>query len=95
MKPQPLIPTVGALKDWSPSEAAAVNEFLSTPVGIRWLQVLWARKPKIDQSSTERAALTGCLVAGYEKAWEEISNTRTTLREPVSASVQGIDPTKD
>lgn len=80
---------------WSPGEAASVNEFLSTPLGTKWLQVLWAKKPKIDQTSTEKAALSGVYAAGYEKAWEEISNTRTTLKEPDSASVEGIDPTKD
>lgn len=80
---------------WSPGEAATVNEFLSSPVGMKWLQVLFSRKPKIDQTTTEKAALSGVYAAGYEKAWEEISNTRTRVKEPDSASVPGIDPTKD
>jgi hypothetical protein len=80
---------------WSPGEAAAVNQFLSTPVGIKWLRELWSRKPKIDQGSIEKAALSGAFAAGYERAWEEISNTRVAVAEPDNASVKGIDPTKD
>ena len=93
MRATPRIPGNGI--PWSPSEASGINEFLNTPLGIKWLRVLFSKKPKIDQSSTERAALSGVFAAGYEKAWEEISNTRTALRESDSASVESIDPTKD
>jgi hypothetical protein len=82
--------------DWTPSESASVNEFLNTPVGIRWLQELFKRRPwNIDRTSAEKAALDGCFLAGYEKAWEEISNTRVILPQGEDASVPGIDPTKD
>ena len=81
---------------WTPSEAAAVNEFLSTPVGRKWLTVLQLRKPTIDQSSIERAALTGAYAAGYEHLlMAEIPATRVALKEHESMSVKAIDPTKD
>jgi hypothetical protein len=81
---------------WTAGEASAINQFLRTPVCIRWLQVLFARRPKdIDRDSTEKAALDGAFLAGYEKAWEEISNTRVVLAETPNASAPGIDPTRD
>lgn len=83
-------------RPWTAGEAASVNEFLNTPLGVRWLQVLFALRPKdINRESAERAGLDGAFLAGYEKAWEEISNTRTTVREPESASMPAIDATKD
>lgn len=80
---------------WSPSEAAAVNEFLNTPVGRKWLGVLLTRKPKVDLNSTEKAALTGAFSAGYESIFSEIAATRVAQPLSESASVKGIDPTKD
>lgn len=80
---------------WSPSEAATMNEFLNTPLGRKWIGVLTNRRPKIDTSSTERAALTGAVSAGYDLFLWEISGTRVTLPVPESASAKGIDPTKD
>jgi hypothetical protein len=83
-------------RPWTAGESASVNEFLNTPLGVRWLQVLFARRPKdIDRNSAEKAALDGAFLAGYEKAWEEISNTRVIHVEPDNASIKGIDPTKD
>jgi hypothetical protein len=79
---------------WSPGEAAAVNEFLSTPLGQKWLGVLIMRKPRMDLSSTERAALSGAYIAGYESMFSEIAATRATTM-PSDAGTQGIDPTKD
>jgi hypothetical protein len=81
--------------EWSPSEASGVNQFLNTPLGIKWLQKIFSLKPKIDDSNLERAALSGAFAAGYEKAWEEISNTRVVLASPESASARAIDPTRD
>ena len=80
---------------WGPGEAVSVNEFLNTPLGTKWIRYIYSLKPKVDQTSTERAALSGVFAAGYEKVFEEISNSRTALKLPESASVEGIDPTKD
>jgi hypothetical protein len=80
---------------WSPSESAAVNEFLNTPVGQKWLGVLMIRKPRMDLSSTERAALSGALAAGYESVFGVIAETRTTRAPAIDASAKAIDPEKD
>lgn len=80
---------------WSPSEAAAVNEFLNTPVGRKWLGILLTRKPRMDLTNTERAALSGSFAAGYEHIFGEIAATRTPQPMPDTASIKGIDPTKD
>lgn len=83
-------------KPWTPGEAVSVNEFLNSKLGVRWLQVLFARRPKdINRDTAERAALDGAFLAGYEKAWEEISNTRVIRVEPDNASLKSLDPTKD
>jgi hypothetical protein len=80
---------------WSPSEAAAVNEFLNSPVGKKWLGILLSRKPKLDLSSTERAALSGAYAAGYEALiFYEIPATRASMIQE-SASIKAIDPTRD
>jgi hypothetical protein len=80
---------------WGPGEAATLNEFLNTPIGVKWLQELFSRKPKIDQTNVEKAALSGVFAAGYEYAWAQIAATRVGALAPDSASVPGIDPTKD
>jgi hypothetical protein len=79
---------------WSNSEAASVNEFLNTLVGKKWLGVLLTRKPRVDLTSTEKAALTGAFTAGYESFFNEIAATRLT-RSDDAVSVKTIDPTKD
>jgi hypothetical protein len=80
--------------EWSPGEAAAVNEFLNSPVGQRWLGILLTRKPKIDLSSTEKAGITGAYAAGYESIFGEIAATRyTSVRD--SAAIKGIDMVRD
>lgn len=80
---------------WSPSEAASVNEFLNSQVGRKWLGLLNYRKPMIDIRTTEAAALSGAYSAGYERLlYVEMAATRTSLPED-SASIKGIDPTKD
>jgi hypothetical protein len=80
--------------EWSPSEAAAVNDFLNTPVGRKWMGVLLTRKPIIDMSNTERAALTGAYSHGYEHFFAEIASTRFAASGEI-ASVKSIDPTRD
>lgn len=80
---------------WSPSEAAAVHEFLNTEVGRKWLAVLMLRKPKMDLSNTERAALSGAFASGYESIFGIIAETRTTRAPAQNASAKSIDPDKD
>lgn len=79
---------------WSPSESSSVNEFLNSAIGRKWLGVLLLRKPKLDLSNTERAALSGAFAAGYESVFSEIAATRTTI-SPETPSLKAIDPTKD
>jgi hypothetical protein len=79
---------------WSASEAASVNEFLSTAVGRKWLGFLLTRKPRIDLATTERAAMTGAFSAGYEHFFNEIASTRV-VRQEDNSGVKPIDMTKD
>ena len=79
---------------WSASEAASINEFLNTSVGRKWLGIMLSRKPRLDLSSTERAALSGAYAAGYEAFFGEIAATRVSMTHE-SASIKSIDPTKD
>jgi hypothetical protein len=79
---------------WSPGEAAAVNEFLNSQIGRKWLDVLFMRKPRIDLSTGDRAGLTGAFTAGYEHFFAEIAATRVAM-QPESFSAKAIDPVKD
>lgn len=79
---------------WTPGEAAAVNEFLNSPLGRKWLGMLLMRKPKMSLMSTEQAALTGAYAAGYEMVFIEMSASRVVTPQP-DTGPQGIDPTKD
>jgi hypothetical protein len=79
---------------WTGGEAASVNQFLSSELGKKWLAVLYSRKPRVDLTSTEKAALTGAMAAGYEYFFTEIAATRTSLAGE-SMSAKSIDPTKD
>lgn len=83
--------------DWTPSDASGLNEFLNTALGRKWMGVLLAQKPKMDLTTTERAALTGAFVSGYEHLlFTVIAVNRNAgqLSKP-SASKPGIDPEKD
>jgi hypothetical protein len=83
--------------DWTPSDAAGLNEFLNTPLGRKWLGIMLAHKPKIDLSSSERAGITGVFLAGYEHLlFTEIgANRMAGVSGKASASKPGIDPEKD
>jgi hypothetical protein len=85
--------------EWTPSDAAGLNEFLNTQLGRKWLGVMLAHKPRLDLSSTEKAALTGAFVAGYEHLlFAEMSMNRNAGVVPggkEAASKKGIDPEKD
>jgi hypothetical protein len=79
---------------WSGAEAAAINDFLNSPLGRKWMGVLLTRKPGLDLAGTERAALTGAYSAGYEHFFAEIAATRVAGSQE-SASMKTIDPTRD
>jgi hypothetical protein len=79
---------------WSPQEASAINEFLNSAIGRKWLTILMTRKPRLDLSSTERAALTGTFAAGYEAFFHQIGATRDFQTEEMQAA-KSIDPTRD
>jgi hypothetical protein len=79
---------------WSGGEAATLNEFLNSPVGKKWLGIMMTRKPRLDLSNTERAALSGAYAAGYEAFFGEIAATRVSMTQE-SAGIKAIDPTRD
>lgn len=85
------------MPDWTPSDAAALNEFLNTPLGRKWLGILLAHKPRIDMESSEKAALSGAFIAGYEHLlFHEIGiNRMAGSPKRDSAGKPGIDPEKD
>ena len=83
---------------WTPGEAATVNEFLESKIGQKWLSVLIFYKPQLDLSSTEKAALSGSYAAGYESFLGRIGWTRNPSLHQQStedASARSIDPVKD
>lgn len=81
---------------WTPGEAASLNDFLNTPVGRKWLTLLMTRKPKVDFASTERAALTGAFAAGYEHLLlNEMGIYRNPIGPEPNASAKTIDMVKD
>jgi hypothetical protein len=84
-----------ARTDWSPSEAASINEFLNTPLGNKWLIKIMLRKPRLDLSSTERAALSGAFIAGYENVFAVIDEMRRPHAPLQDASAKPIDPERD
>ena len=80
---------------WTASDTAGLKEFINSKLGQKWIKVLIERKPDIDTSTTERAALTGAKSAGYESVFAEISNTCQIVAQPDNASAPAIDPRKD
>jgi hypothetical protein len=80
---------------WSPQEAAAINDFLNQPLGRKWLGILLSRKPRVDISTNERAALTGVFSAGYEHFFSEIAMTRVARTEEEPANIRSMDMVKD
>lgn len=79
---------------WTPGEAAGVNDFLNSPLGRKWLGILLTRKPQLDLSSTEKAALSGAFAAGYERFFGEIAATRVSIT-PEPAGLRPIDSVRD
>jgi hypothetical protein len=80
--------------NWSPSEAAAVNEFLNSTVGKRWISLLQERKPPLDMTSIERTAITGSFASGYESFFKQIEATRR-FESAENASAKQLDMVKD
>jgi hypothetical protein len=80
---------------WTPSDAAAINDFLNSKQGIRWLSTLMTMKPKVDLKSTEAAALSGAYVAGYEHFLNEAIPATRSVRTEEPQSLKPIDMTRD
>jgi hypothetical protein len=81
---------------WTASDASALNDFLKTPLGIRWIATLMTLKPKtVIDKGTEIAASTGSYAAGYEYLLNDvIPLTRASRQEEVTAR-KPIDMTVD
>jgi len=83
------------LPQWTPSDAAGVKQFLSTPLGTKWMMLLNSGKPRVDVAhGTETAALTGAYNAGYELCILRIYGT-CTATEQVDYTARTADMTKD
>lgn len=81
---------------WTASDASALNQFLSTPLGIKWIATLMMLKPKVDiQKGTEVAALGGAYVAGYEYLLNEVIPNTRAVRVEESAGLKSIDMVRD
>lgn len=84
------------LSMWTASDAAGLNEFLNTKLGVKWISVLMTLKPKVDiLGGVEKAGLSGAYVAGYEYLLNEmIPRTRAVVVQDTE-SRKPIDMTKD
>jgi hypothetical protein len=81
---------------WTASDAAAINDFLNSKQGVRWIGTLMTMKPKVDISKgTEAAALSGAYIAGYEHLLNEVIPATRTVRAEETVSIKPIDMTKD
>jgi hypothetical protein len=81
---------------WTASDATGINEFLRTPLGIKWLATLMTLKPKVDiTKGTEVASLSGAYSAGYEHLLNEVIPSTRAVRGEDTASLKPIDMTKD
>jgi hypothetical protein len=83
------------LPQWTPSDAAGVKQFLSTPLGARWMGFLMNGKPRIVvDRGTEVAALTGAHNAGYELCIQLIYGSCTPTEQP-DVNIKSFDMTRD
>lgn len=81
---------------WTASDAAGLNDFLKTPLGIKWLATLMTFKPKVAiDKGMEAGALSGAYVAGYEHLLNEIIPRTRWVQGEEMAGRPGIDPTRD
>jgi hypothetical protein len=81
--------------NWSPQESAAINEFLNTPLGKRWLDLLYFQRPRtVIDKGTEAAALSGAFAAGYESVFAQVALSRVAVQEE-EPMTKTIDLVKD
>ena len=80
---------------WSGAEAAAIHEFLSSPLGRKWLGLLLNRKPRIVfDKGLEAAALSGAFSSGYEQFFMEIAASRR-VAPSAEVNIKSFDMTRD
>jgi hypothetical protein len=83
------------LPQWTPSDVAGMQQFLNTPLGVKFINFLMSGKPRtVIDRGTETAALTGTYVAGYELCIIRIYMSCRSLDQP-DVSVKSQDMTKD
>jgi hypothetical protein len=80
---------------WTASDAAGLNEFLNSKLGVKWIATLMTLKPKVDLKGTEVASLTGAYTAGYEYLLNEIIPRTRAVPVEDTASRKPIDMTRD
>lgn len=82
---------------WTASDAAGLNEFLNTKLGVKWIATLMTMKPKVEiLKGTEAAGLSGAYLAGYEYLLNDIiPRTRVAAPDDTNASRKNVDMTKD
>jgi hypothetical protein len=88
---------VPQLNKWTPSDAAGVQQFLSTPLGQKWLGLLHNYKPRITADSlksVEQAGITGAYSAGYELCMLQIYTSCRAI-EQTDYSAKTADMTRD
>jgi hypothetical protein len=80
---------------WTPSDAAGLDQFLSTQLGRKWLAEMLNRKPRGEiHKGLEHAALSGAFAAGYEQFFLEIYATRSSLPS-ADIEARSADMSKD
>jgi hypothetical protein len=88
-------PPIPAELIWSGAEAAAINEFLGSPLGRKWLGLLLNRKPRIVfDKGLEAAALSGAFSSGYEQFFMEIAASRH-VAPSAEVNIKPVDMTRD
>jgi len=81
---------------WTASDCAAINSFLNTPLGIKWLATLMTLKPKVvTDKGMDSGALSGAYLAGYMYLLDEIIPSTRIVRTEEVASLKPIDLVKD
>jgi hypothetical protein len=81
---------------WTASDCSAINAFLNTPLGIKWLATLMTLKPKVViDKGIDSGALSGAYLSGYMYLLDEIIPRTRTVRTEEVASLKPIDLVKD
>lgn len=59
--------------DWNSDDVARTKEFLSSPVGVKFIGILKAMRPSLlDGSDTGRALVRSGEVSGYERVFSMV-----------------------